>query len=772
MTTFSVDTHLFRELGELLVGRDSTALIELIKNAYDADATRVVVYGESLSHIGRGYIKIQDNGIGMSLPEFQKGFLTIASRAKDDESRRSKVFERRYTGQKGVGRLAAHKLARVLEVTSSRWSNHTSSKSASLEGLPSQGPNLDATINWDEVESSRTLDEVDKTDAIKVKTVSSVSGIAGTTITLRTLRRRWTPAEHGRFLEELQAFQPPLPLTEALPKNICRRLLFDVPRVRDVTAKSGHQFTVELEGELAPPDDYWVAMIEAANWIIEIDADRRSGEVKFFVAPTSSTVADLPDAVPREFAMPHPSPKTGPFFHARILKRTGVVRGDDKLKKWTGRSSGVRVFMEGFRVLPYGEPTDDWLRLDRDTAERGRWSLDPESELSSQLNKAERDADAGLIHLPNKHYFGAVFLTERNASTLRMLVNREGFIPNQAFEDLTNIVRTGIDLSTRVQMAASEKKRAERRAQRLDADEDQAEKFVSASEVAQRHVREAKVHAAKAREYVLAGKVESASREFSTALSQLESVTSRAEEASQEAAMFRVLASVGTQIASFIHEINGLLDMAGAIEKTLRKVANMQGLPKEHRRQLATLQRDVGDLKRAVERQASYLVDVVTPDARRRRSRQLIADKFNTGVKLVANSADRQGIKIINKIPPELRSPPMFAAELTTVFSNLLSNAVKAAGRKGTIRAVAKKRSDGTINLRVENTGLAVKQRDRERFFQPFESTTTKVDAALGQGMGLGLTITRAMIEEYGATIQFVEPTSGFATAVEIVFPE
>ena len=36
---FTVDTHLFRELGELLVGRDSTALIELIKNAYDADAT-------------------------------------------------------------------------------------------------------------------------------------------------------------------------------------------------------------------------------------------------------------------------------------------------------------------------------------------------------------------------------------------------------------------------------------------------------------------------------------------------------------------------------------------------------------------------------------------------------------------------------------------------------------------------------------------------------------------------------------------------------------
>jgi signal transduction histidine kinase len=769
MTTFSVDTHLFRELGELLVGRDSTALIELIKNAYDADATRVVVYGESLSHVGRGYIKIQDNGIGMSVSEFQRGFLTIASRTKDDGSRRSKVFERKYTGQKGIGRLAAHKLARMLEVSSARWSGNTP-KDSSLDGLPSRAPGVDATIDWDQVEASRTLAEVDKTKAITVKETGDTNAIAGTTITLRNLRRGWTPAEHGRFLEEVQAFQPPQPLVEPLPKNVSRRLLFDTPNVRDIAAKAGQRFSVELEGELAPPDDYWKAMVEAANWIIEIDADRKSGQIKFYVAPTSSTLDRLDDAVPREFVMAHPSPKQGPFFQARILKRTGVVGGDEQLKKWAGRSSGIRVFMEGFRVLPYGEPTDDWLQLDKDTAERGRWSLDADSDLTGQLRKAERDNDAGLIHLPNKHYFGAVFLTERNAPALRMLVNREGFIPNQSFLDLATIVRTGIDLSTRVQMAASEKKRAEHRAQRRVPSG--SERFLSATQAAQQQVSEARAHATKAREFVAAGKIESASREFMSALAQVEEFTTHAEEASQESAMFRVLASVGTQVASFIHEINGLLEMADAIEKTLKKISSMQGLPKEHRRELATLQRDVGDLKRSVERQASYLVDVVTPDARRRRSRQVIADKFDTGVKLIASSAERQGIKIINKIPSDLRSPPMFAAELTTVFSNLLSNAVKAAGRKGTIRASARQRANGTITLRIENTGVGVKARDRERFFQPFESTTTSVDAVLGQGMGLGLTLTRSMLEEYGATIDFVEPISGFATAVEIVFPE
>jgi len=514
-------------------------------------------------------------------------------------------------------------------------------------------------------------------------------------------------------------------------------------------------------------------MIEAANWIIEIDAERKSQQVRFSIAPTSQTLDDdTIDAVSREFVMPHPSPNLGPFFQARILKRTGRGRGEGSLRQWAGRSSGIRVFMEGFRVLPYGEPTDDWLQLDKEVAERGRWYLDPNTDIARQLSDAEKDADAGLIHLPNKHYFGAVFLTERDASELQMLVNREGFIPNQALANLTSIVRTGIDLSTRVQAAASQRKRTDRRVQRQTGATEKSPVHLSATQITQRRMNDAKAHASKARELVSAGKIESANRELLSALSEVEEVANNAEEASQEAAMFRVLASAGTQVASFIHEINGLRDMATAVERALTRITGMQGLPREHRRELALLQRDVGDLKRSIERQATYLIDVVTPDARRRRSRQSIADRFDTGAKLVAGSAERRHIKIINKIPRELKSPPMFAAELTTIFSNLLSNAVKAAGEKGTIRSTARQRSNGTINLRVENTGQAVRVRDRERFFQPFESTTTNVDAALGQGMGLGLTITRTMLEEYGATISFVEPTSGFATAIEIVFPE
>src|SRR4051812_33826995 len=116
--TFTVDTHLFRELGELLVGRDSTALIELVKNSYDADAIEVEVHAQHLESARDGWIQITDNGVGMTPKIFEDGFLRIASRAKDLGDRRSLRFKRRFTGEKGVGRLAAHKLAELIDVTS------------------------------------------------------------------------------------------------------------------------------------------------------------------------------------------------------------------------------------------------------------------------------------------------------------------------------------------------------------------------------------------------------------------------------------------------------------------------------------------------------------------------------------------------------------------------------------------------------------------------------------------------------------------------------
>lgn len=102
----------------------------------------------------------------------------------------------------------------------------------------------------------------------------------------------------------------------------------------------------------------------------------------------------------------------------------------------------------------------------------------------------------------------------------------------------------------------------------------------------------------------------------------------------------------------------------------------------------------------------------------------------------------RKSVGIENEIPHDLRSPPMFPAELTLVFSNLLTNAVKAAQTSDRIRATGEISEDGVI-VRVENSGKAINPESGEKWFRPFESTTTETDPILGQGMGMGLPITR-----------------------------
>jgi signal transduction histidine kinase len=283
-------------------------------------------------------------------------------------------------------------------------------------------------------------------------------------------------------------------------------------------------------------------------------------------------------------------------------------------------------------------------------------------------------------------------------------------------------------------------------------------------------VEEARRHAAQAKRLVSSGKIADASRELEQAVARVEKIAGASKEIVDENAMVRVLASVGTQLASFIHEINGLVDIARGVDQALKRIRDTVGLTAAHRKALGELQRSIGDLRRMLERQASYLIDVVSPDARRRRSRQNLAARFDSACRLVAFAAEKRNIRIVNQLGPDLKSPPMFPAELTAVFSNLLTNAIKAAGKKGRIRVSARQARDEIV-LRMENTGKAVRLREAERWFQPFESSTANVDPALGQGMGLGLPITRSMLEEYGATIRFAPPSAGFATAVEITFP-
>lgn len=765
MAKFTVDTHLFRELGELLVGRDSTALVELIKNSYDADARHVTVHGENLDKPGLGKIVIADDGSGMTKGQFEAGFLRIASRLKDQGERRSDHYGRRFTGAKGVGRLAAHKLARRLALES--VSRDEDEKAVS------------ATIDWDKIEAEETLEAAGQTDAVVVQNREREdSEKHSTTIELTKLRRKWTPSERTRLFWEVGSFRPPAVLTQPTDAICDEKPILHEIEVSDVQKPDGGRvdpgFTVDLTGDFAAGEDYWQMIADAANWIVEIDAKQESSKVRFNILPTKRCQRELREAGLEEpkrqiFTLDHPDPSEGPFFQARILVREGTLKKSAEQKGWVGQQGGVRVYMEGFRVLPYGEPSDDWLEIDSDYTRRDRTLR-----FLDVFDEDPNDEKEGLLQVRKLNYFGGVFMTQAKAGGLRMLVNREGFVPDASYDRVKKLVRVGIDLSVRRRAAVRLPLREERREERETSamEKGSVNKQKELKEAVEEAVSRAAKLATEARSVAATGDVKKASALIESAAKEFREGSEISDRLLTERSIMRILSGVGLQMASFVHEINGLLGMAGAIERACERLQSDQSLTRDARKAVGGVRKSIGDLRRVVERQASYLTDITAPDSRRRRARLRIRDRFEAAIRLVSPAIERRKITVEQEIDEEIKTPPMFPAEMTVVFSNLLTNAVKAAGHEGEIFASAVRSGSGEVVFRIENTGVEVKLSEGERWFRPFETTTAKTDPVLGQGMGMGLPITRNMLEEYGATIGFVKPSRRrFATAVEIRFP-
>src|SRR5713226_7352084 len=105
---FTVDSALLSELGEKLVESAHIALVELVKNAYDADATQVGV--KVLPDPPRGpVVQVTDNGSGMTFRDVQNYWMRIATPHKTTHEL-SERYGRPRTGSKGIGRFSCRRL--------------------------------------------------------------------------------------------------------------------------------------------------------------------------------------------------------------------------------------------------------------------------------------------------------------------------------------------------------------------------------------------------------------------------------------------------------------------------------------------------------------------------------------------------------------------------------------------------------------------------------------------------------------------------------------
>lgn len=192
---FVVDARTLLTLGRDSIKDHLTAIIELVKNSYDADATLVEVHIESGTP-SDSYIRIADNGTGMTEEDIDDRWLRIGYSAKQGATLTQ--LSRRRTGEKGIGRISADRLG-------SRLLLRTKTQST---------PPVALSVDWDRFnKSGNTLQTVEidfyPESEIELPIGHSGASKSGTELIIRNLRQNWPKAEVEALREELSTLTPP-----------------------------------------------------------------------------------------------------------------------------------------------------------------------------------------------------------------------------------------------------------------------------------------------------------------------------------------------------------------------------------------------------------------------------------------------------------------------------------------------------------------------------------------------------------------------------------
>lgn len=729
---FTIDAMLLRELGERLVGAAHIALAELVKNAYDADATYVQI------NVSRDTIEVIDNGHGMDPYEFENYWMRIGSPHKEKQAI-SRLLGRPLTGSKGVGRLSAQFLAREVTILTT--------------SIDFPEDILIAKVDWGAARDSVDLEKaLVRFHALTRRVPYPRGSPNGTRIILTGLNQVWGPKEYKELAREVWPLQPPFAGLSSSP-----------PPERVDGPTPPESFTVHLS---TPNQDETRAFEDQMRAILEIWHGRIRGVLSMTEDGERAvrTVVELADGTKRMELIPLKS-TTKPLlrkadFEVRIYKlerklTRGVILSD--ARDYFQEYGGVHIYDAGFRLPFYGQPESDWLRLEQDHARRISVS---EFLPVSLLDAAPRKAMNFLPAL--KRVFGVVnvnTLEERrdrqgtSADALTISVTRDRLVDNASFQQLTEAVRAAIDYYALVeaQRALDERSSTARTSRPSDAAR-VLEEIISA-------------HSADIPRDVQVELIEHARGLRESADKLDESLTI-------QTGMLGALATAGIAALAFEHEIAKQYSELHSVARELRRHAPECSASAPI---LVLADRIDAWISRAKETRG--LFSGLSEVENREHLHRLRLEPFIRT--LISQMAPllRASVQVSSHgVDPQVRLPKGTQSEWTALFQNVILNAVNAT-LDSDIRqiTISTRLLGGLQHVRIEDTGVGVDLSSSEKLFRPFERrleiSAERRQLGLG-GTGLGLSIVRMIADSVGAEVRFVRPDAGYKTCLEITWRE
>jgi signal transduction histidine kinase len=401
-------------------------------------------------------------------------------------------------------------------------------------------------------------------------------------------------------------------------------------------------------------------------------------------------------------------------------------------------------------VFPYGDSGDDWLELDKVRAGRTRRLVT----LTKELQDLE-DVIRGRPHLltpGNNQVFGAVAISRLKHPKIGINISRERLVENETFHQLRRFVQLGIYWMTIQYARITESERRE-----------QAKaKEPSIPTIIEETQNKVRIAAEIPPEY---------KREILTLLDYAkERAQAVEEEHISELSMLRIMSSAGAMVSMMNHQLRAVVDGIRAIHTDLSEIKPYVSFDLQQK--YDEILKQIQAWREMVTRQVSQLGFLLGPDARLRRRRlplRKIVDNVTRPLSLYMRDFS---IGFTNNVPQNLKTPPIYEAELHAILLQAYTNALKAVRDKD-IRQIAvnaHREADG-LHIFMVDTGIGLDVGQHEEVFKPFV-TTSDPDPILGIGTGLGLWIMRDLLETYGGTARFIDADKPWNTCIEIILPD
>ena len=762
--SFRINARTIFLLGAELISSDAVAIFELVKNAFDAKARRVTIeiviriphdsvrelnerihdacesnmamsptnwqelqksvedaidlkspYSRTLADevkqsrsledllnvLGESnYLVVSDTGEGMSLDTLNDVFLTIGTRSRLVARSKSQHEQgQAILGEKGVGRLAAMRLGTRLKVQSS------------MTGEP----------RWNQLDIDWSLFSHDSDELLEAIQLEPYYGKqkenaeeSGTRILISNLTSEWTK-ERLQDIATKEFTKLTDPFTDVTVFPI--QLLFNqepvsILRFNRILLENAHA-TVQASFTR-----------DAANEMRLYGMTRYKGREQTF----SRAGAHLTSTSGQPMSVLE---RLGPFelevywYNRRILTALEGI-GDRKtvrelVNDWGG---GIMVFRDGFRVLPYGGPDDDWLDLDREAFRSGGYKVNRTQIIGRLTISGSRNPS--LTDQTNREGL-------RDCEEKQALVDLLKYVVWNELRSFLNAIDDEIKASEPIYIYELE--------QRVEEEE---QKILNNVDLMVERVPELRS------EQSLINEIRDAVERLRTLMTDVRDLAS-----SYEAGRGQLLnlAGVGISVETLAHELNR------AIEHVLDNMANLSvrvtdeptdSTLRVFESQLITLQRRIS------------VIDSISTSRRQQRERFDVVSVVKDTVRDHQERFEREKIACDVQVMPRGRRSSLrvraVKGMIIQVLGNLLDNSVYWLRQQRHIDPVHDLKIIVTVDtqartLSVTDNGPGISKDLKDRVFEPFFSTKPP-----GRGKGLGLFISREIAQYHGANLVLEVP--------------